>query len=118
MVAAAGERQLCRLFTDEYRSPIYVKDVAHAILDLLRLPVVPDRTTLHLGGPQRLSRYELGEAILRHHGLEQMARRSTRAEYSGPPRAPDTSFDSSRTYPLLSRPPRTLTEVLAGGGNV
>jgi dTDP-4-dehydrorhamnose reductase len=45
------------LFTDEYRSPIYVDSLCNAILDMV------DRRetgTFHLGGPDRINRYEFG----------------------------------------------------------
>jgi dTDP-4-dehydrorhamnose reductase len=89
--------------------------VATAVRDLLEIETVAGPPTLHLGGPERLSRYELGHAILRHHGLEALARASSLAAYEGPPRAPDTSFDSGRTVKLLRRPPRTLVEILSDG---
>jgi dTDP-4-dehydrorhamnose reductase len=45
------------LFTDEYRSPIYVDSLCNAILD------IADRRetgTFHLGGPDRINRHEFG----------------------------------------------------------
>lgn len=50
----AGQPQA--LFIDEYRSPAYVDDVAAGLLLALNHP----GTLLHLGGPERISRYEFG----------------------------------------------------------
>ena len=44
------------LFIDEYRTPAYVEDVAAGLLLALNHP----GTLLHLGGPERLSRYDFG----------------------------------------------------------
>ncbi len=48
--------QSLSLFTDEYRTPAYVEDVAAGLLLALDHP----GTLLHLSGPERLSRYEFG----------------------------------------------------------
>lgn len=43
-------------FTDEYRSPLYVRDAMRGILKLLRKRKIG---IWHFGGPERLSRYEM-----------------------------------------------------------
>jgi dTDP-4-dehydrorhamnose reductase len=45
------------IFTDQYRTPILVNDLAKAIWELVTHNY---RGILHLGGPQKVSRYELG----------------------------------------------------------
>ena len=57
------EGQQVLLFDDEYRTPIYVGDVAEVLLELAFRDDA--RGVLHLGGPQRVSRYELGTVIAR-----------------------------------------------------
>jgi dTDP-4-dehydrorhamnose reductase len=47
-------------FSDEYRSPIYVKDAAEGILHILE---GRHQGIWHLGGPDRLSRYEMAIKI-------------------------------------------------------
>ncbi len=47
------------LFTDQYRTPLYVKDASLAILELAEN--APSNETYHLGGSERLNRYEFGQ---------------------------------------------------------
>lgn len=110
MIARARRGEEIPLFTDEFRSPLAVADAAGAIVELLA-----GRASgiLHLGGPERLSRYELGAALLAAAGLRDRVRPASLAAHDGPPRTPDTSFDSRLAASLLSRPPRRLREVLA-----
>lgn len=57
-VAALKNGQPLKLFTDEFRTPIWVADAAAALLALAR----GEQTgILHVAGPHRLSRYEMGE---------------------------------------------------------
>jgi dTDP-4-dehydrorhamnose reductase len=60
------------LFTDEYRCPVRIEDLAAALLELLDVAgkaAGPFSGFLHVAGPGRLSRYELGLRIARYHGL-------------------------------------------------
>ena len=54
----AGE--MPRLFTDEYRCPVFVDDLADALLELAQGNFVG---VINLAGAQRLSRYEFGMKI-------------------------------------------------------
>ncbi len=50
------------LFTDQIRTPLYVKDLASAIWELI------DHNhcgALHIGGPQQLSRWQIGQILCR-----------------------------------------------------
>jgi dTDP-4-dehydrorhamnose reductase len=107
-----------RLFTDEWRSPVAAADVARALADLLErddvwapgpLPGAPGRV-LHLGGPERLSRLELGRREAAAAGLDaERCEAGTRvaAGLSGE-RPADLSLDSRRAVALLGWSPRTL----------
>jgi dTDP-4-dehydrorhamnose reductase len=53
------------LFTDEYRSPVRTEDLAVALAELIEHGY---RGVLHVAGPERLSRYELGLRIAAYHG--------------------------------------------------
>jgi dTDP-4-dehydrorhamnose reductase len=55
------------LFTDEYRSPVRIEDLAAALVELVEHNY---RGVLHVAGPERLSRYELGLRIVAYHGRE------------------------------------------------
>ncbi|MFP5211870.1 MAG: SDR family oxidoreductase, partial [Acidobacteriota bacterium] len=56
MLDAMREGRHLRLFTDEFRTPASVLDVARGLLTALSLP----GGILHLGGAERISRYDFG----------------------------------------------------------
>jgi dTDP-4-dehydrorhamnose reductase len=102
------------LFVDEFRSPIHVVDVGHA---LLALATGTTRGIVHVGGPERLSRLELGRVLLASAGLDpDLAREGSIADYDGPPRAPDTSFSPSRAPEILTAGIRFVARALREEG--
>ena len=61
-----GEGGTLRLFTDQYRSPAYVGDTAEAVFRLARA----GKTGIyHVGGGERVNRYDFGQAFCRIFGL-------------------------------------------------
>lgn len=56
-----------RLFTNEHRTPLHVADAARGLVDALLAHSGPG--TLHLAGPERVSRFELGRRFLAATGL-------------------------------------------------
>ena len=93
------------LFTDEWRSPVHVDDVARACWDLISLDV---SGVYHLGGPERLSRFELGRIVCSLYGLDaSLVREAKRPD----DRPRDTTLDSSRLTTLLGWTPRTLSAI-------
>lgn len=61
------QRQPITLFTDEFRCPIWVYDLAEACLQLAESSYTG---ILHVAGPEALSRYELGVLLARLRGLD------------------------------------------------
>jgi dTDP-4-dehydrorhamnose reductase len=61
---ARGERP--RLFEDELRTPLDVRSAAQALVELAHSPIAG---VLHVAGPERMSRYDLGCRVLRRTGL-------------------------------------------------
>lgn len=90
-------------FTDEYRSPAPAADVARGLLLLLEKEV---SGIWHLGGPERVSRYEFGLQMAAVFGFPQeLIRPGRRADVSMPaPRPADVSLDSSESFALGYRP--------------
>ncbi len=93
-------------FIDEFRTPL---DYATAAEVLARLVESPYRGPLHVGGPERLSRYELMTRVARGLALDaSLVRPDSRADASFPePRPTDVSLDTSRLavlFPDLERP--------------
>jgi dTDP-4-dehydrorhamnose reductase len=95
MVRSAASGTTVTLFTDEFRSPLYVEDAALGLARLVELEHPPE--LIHLGGPERSSRYEFGMKALEVFGIPGgRARPGLRADAPlRAPRAEDVSLDSS-----------------------
>ena len=92
--------QCLRLFTDEYRSPSAAAVTARATWELAG----QGRTGLyHVAGSERMSRYQIGQLLAAcwpqlHPRIEPASLK----EYTGAPRAPDTSLNCAKAQKLLS----------------
>ena len=97
-VLRRGER--LRLFTDEFRTPIWLADAAAALIALARSDA---RGVMHVAGPERLSRYELIERCARLLGFVNAdLERISRMDIDAPePRPADLSLDGSRFVSLF-----------------
>jgi dTDP-4-dehydrorhamnose reductase len=111
--ALAEERPL-RLFTDQYRTPVDPESVAEALTALL---AGGPGGLYHLGGPERLSRFELGLRVAAVLGLDprpiQPARQAQLAFDA--PRPADVSLDSRRARDRLGWRPRDVDEAIRSG---
>lgn len=100
--ALRSERAPVTLYTDEYRSPLRVEDLAAALVELVRLPFAG---FLHAAGPERLSRYELGRRIARFYHLPaEPGIVPGLARDSGQPRPRDCALDISLARRVLQTP--------------
>lgn len=66
--AALGRGETVALFTNEYRTPLHALDAAVGLAELLPLRRCPQ--LVHLPGPERCSRWELGRRLCALHGLD------------------------------------------------
>jgi dTDP-4-dehydrorhamnose reductase len=109
---AAG--QSLRLFGDQYRSPIAADSVADAIA---RLVAGEHAGRFHLGGCERVSRFELGLRVAGVLGLPSSTIERVRQADSllGAPRPGDVSLDSSRAERELGWAPLPLDEAIRQG---
>jgi dTDP-4-dehydrorhamnose reductase len=90
------------LFTDEFRGPVPAGVVARAIWELIALK---QSGLYHLGGAERLSRMEIGEALTTWYPeLASRLQPGSVAAYHGPPRPPDLSMRCDKIQRLLSFP--------------
>lgn len=111
---ARGERPL--LFRDEWRTPLDVSDAAAALLELTE---GEEAGLLHVAGPVRLSRVELGHLVLRAAGkrsaeLYALVRVGTRAEAGLAALRPrDVSLDATRALSRLETALLAPREALA-----
>lgn len=108
---AAGERP--RLFTDEWRAPLDVGDAAEALVELAGRP---ERGLLHVAGPERLSRLELGRRVLDAAGLPGDAvEPALRADLGLEQQRPeDCTLAAERAAACLGTRLRTVSEALEG----
>ncbi|MGC6489615.1 MAG: hypothetical protein ACON4Z_18360, partial [Planctomycetota bacterium] len=65
--AAAAAGRSVGLFTNEYRTPLHAADAAAALVEAVLAPDGPN--VFHLPGPERVSRWELGQRLCAAHGL-------------------------------------------------
>ncbi len=95
---AAGRRQ-DRLFTDEYRCPVAVEDLAAAVLKLLGNG---HAGVINVAGPDVVSRHELGVLVATAHGLSPHAIPTGTVAASGLHRPADVRLDSALARRLLT----------------
>ena len=102
--------EMPQLFTDEYRCPIFVDDLADALIELAQNDFVG---VLNIAGPQRLSRHEFGLKLAQALGAGIRFRSAVSAS-SPSPRPRDCALDVSRARKLLRTRLRSVDEILAG----
>ena len=98
-----------KLFTDEFRTPLSGNDAAEGLM--LALEQLPD--LIHLGGTERISRFEFGKllaAIFNQPDARLIPCRQADLELAAP-RPADVSLDSTRAN-RLGFQPATLTDAL------
>lgn len=100
--AALMRGQPIDLFVDEWRSPVHVDDVARAAWELC---VSELSGTFHLGGPERLTRFELGRIVCALYKFDPALLREARRPEDRPR---DTSLNSARLVSFLGWAPRSL----------
>lgn len=97
------------LFTDEYRCPVAVEDLATAVLELVSRPYAG---ILHLAGPEPLSRHAMGCLIAEAHGMPASAVPAGTLAASGLRRPADVRLDSGRARTILRARPRRMRDYL------
>jgi dTDP-4-dehydrorhamnose reductase len=111
-VAALRSSSSCTLFEDEWRSPLALLTAAQAVLSIA---LSDFEGLLHLGGPERLSRFEMGRRLAAFLAVPpELVRAASRSQVaSGEPRPLDASLDSSRWRALFpGQPWPTWSEAL------
>jgi dTDP-4-dehydrorhamnose reductase len=83
------------LFADEWRTPLHLATAARALIGLARSDFTG---LLHVGGPERLSRLEMGQRLARSLGVSEASIVACRRADApvAEPRPRDVSLDSSR----------------------
>ena len=92
-LATLREGKELTLFDDEWRTPLSLRAAAEALLAIARSTF---RGIIHVGGPERMSRLEMGERLALHLGLQaDLLIPSSRTSMVGEPRPRDVSLDRS-----------------------
>ncbi len=104
MIANLRAEQPIRLFTDEFRTPLWLDDAAHACIALAASEL---RGCVHVGGPERLSRFQMGERVAAALGAPvRLLEAASRDDFASPePRVRDVSLVSQRYADHFGGPP-------------
>jgi dTDP-4-dehydrorhamnose reductase len=107
-------RRPLRLFTDQFRTPVDCDSVADAVARILARGATG---LFHLGGPERLSRFDLGQRVAKRLALPAERIAAIReGDLAGSARRPlDVSLASSRAKRELEWTPRPVDESIAAG---
>jgi dTDP-4-dehydrorhamnose reductase len=109
MRRAVERGETLQLFTDEFRCPIPAVETARAVWELVR----QNRPGLyHLAGSERLSRWEIGQLLAKHWGVNVKMEPGSIRDFRGLPRSPDTSLNCEKAQKLLSFPLPRFSEWL------
>ncbi|MEW6601305.1 MAG: NAD(P)-dependent oxidoreductase [Nitrospirota bacterium] len=102
MLKAFKEGRELSLFEDEYRTPVSGQTAAGGLL----LAVEKIHGLVHLGGRERISRYNFGLLMMGVLGIRdaRLLRCRQKDKATAAPRPPDISLDSSKAYSLGFRP--------------
>jgi len=107
---ARGET--AKLFTDEFRCPMFAGVTCRAIWELAGQNV---GGIFNLAGSERLSRVQIGQLIAsRFPELNPKIEVGSIQDYQGPGRAPDTSVNCAKIQKLLSFPLPKFSEWITG----
>ena len=105
-----------KLFTDEYRTPASARDVSLGLLLAVDALLAGETVgTLHLGGPERVSRFEFGLMMCEAYGLEASLVEPClqRDVQMAAPRALDVSLTSDRAREMGYDPQPIMAELRA-----
>lgn len=103
------DRQDLNLFVDEIRTPVSGTTAAKGLL----LALEKVQGVIHLGGRERISRYNFGKLMVEVLDLPATGLKSARQQdvKMSAPRPPDVSLDSSKAFALGYAPPSVREEL-------
>jgi dTDP-4-dehydrorhamnose reductase len=99
-IASLRQGQPIQLFTDEWRTPLGIETAAQALVTLAMTDI---SGVLHLGGTEKLSRYEMGCKLAQVLGVRQeLVQAMNQSDLKTPePRPSDVSLNSTRWRQLI-----------------
>lgn len=114
MIGTLVKGETLTLFEDEYRTPASTRDVADALARVATAPELRHRM-YHAGGPDRLSRLDMGRLVCQAMGLDSALLRPARlADSRFPaPRPADVSLQTARLRDEFAWNPESFAGFLA-----
>lgn len=111
MLKAEKEGRELRLFVDEFRTPIGPQNAVQGLF--LALEKVTG--ILHLGGNERISRYDFGKLLAENLGFNKIKLQPCKQKdmVMSAPRPPDVSLDSTKAMALGYKPLSLEEEILS-----
>lgn len=97
-LAALRAGRSLTLFDDEWRTPVSLRAAADV---LARLATPGVRGVVHVAGPERMSRLDMGRRLAAALGVTPELRAASRTSMPGEPRARDLSMDIARLRSLF-----------------
>jgi dTDP-4-dehydrorhamnose reductase len=98
------------MFTDEFRRPVHVQDLAAAVFELSAAGYAG---RINVAGPETVSRAEFGRLVARAYGIDPTSVPTGTAAASGlGPRPANVLLDSSRAQSIISTRLRPVSECL------
>lgn len=95
MNAELNNGRAVKLFSDQFRTPISLKDVARIILQIATMDI--NNETINLGGVERVSRYELGEILCSVAGYDKsLLQKISLDDLPELPKVVDVSLDTDK----------------------
>jgi dTDP-4-dehydrorhamnose reductase len=113
VLASLRQEQPITLFTDELRSPVWVEQLAAALLELAARDSADTAGVWHIAGPQSLSRYDFGARLARAYGLDPAGITPGLSRQSGLVRPRNCILDVSKARLRLQSPLWGVDQVLA-----
>eukprot|EP00668_Euglena_longa_P043419 GGOE01057696.1.p1 GENE.GGOE01057696.1~~GGOE01057696.1.p1 ORF type:complete len:350 (-),score=67.10 GGOE01057696.1:128-1060(-) len=109
---AIRQRKPIPCFTDEFRTPVYVKDIVRLIRALIEgrdALNLSGRRVFNMGGPDRCSRWDMAKLVadVLREGEDLLEAKRAANMHFGYSRPLDVSMDSSRLYALVPQVPFT-----------
>ncbi|MDT3697734.1 MAG: NAD(P)-dependent oxidoreductase [Ignavibacterium sp.] len=89
------DKKRVKLFTDQYRTPLSLKEAARIISELIAKGIKSE--TINFGGPERVSRYELGIRLCELYNLDKrLLVKITLDDVPGLPKVEDVSMNTDK----------------------
>ncbi|KAG2655127.1 hypothetical protein PVAP13_1NG549900 [Panicum virgatum] len=110
MDSVLSQGQQVEFFNDEFRCPVYVKDMVNVILSLAKTWLSDGKKVqvlLNVGGPDRVSRLQMAESVATVHGYNHNTIKSVSASSvnRGVASPSDISMDITKLTQMLSIKP-------------